>query len=297
MRSPGSVFLEEPDGGLAQQPLVGQSASATRRLQVQLGVLPWVVFTLTTGLFAFTDGTLQVVVWAVSAASVLLSGLFVVIGYREGKSTKVALGVLCLASILVGIPVGLLIWGAYMEEYSRLDNGGTYKNLSPTDPATAHSDATMVKFVEGSVVDVDKSIGYMKAGTVYCAAPIVESAQGSAVSAYWAVGVDCCDQKGGFSCGAVENSDARSGIVAVEHLGYYEDAVRMSTATFDLPQGNGDYAYVRWVNDLDAYKDDLLISGVSLVVAASLLHLVASVTAGFVLSKAINRQAALKRPA
>lgn len=267
---------------------------STRRLQLQLAFLPWLTFSLITCLFAFTDGEQQAIVWLVSLACLLMSIVFLAAS-REGKPGRFTIGVLCMAALFAGMPVGLLIWDGFMKEYTRLDGGATYRNLSPVDPVSAHSDATMVEFANGSFVDRDNAIGYMKANTVYCAAPIYASGRTSTPAENWAVGVDCCDQQGGFNCGSVDNSDARSGIVAANHLSYYTNAARMAVSIFGLAEGSGDFAFVKWVKDIDSYKDDLLVSGVSLVVAASIIHLVASVSASFILVKAIAKQRAAKR--
>lgn len=254
-----------------------QPQRPARRLPLKLALLPWLLFSMLVGLFAFTGGDLRVVAWTVALACLLLSASFIALGHREGKNQKATVGVLCAGSVLAGTPVGLLVWDAYVEEYMRLDGGATYRKLSPADPVSSHADATMVEFASGSYVDRDNSVGYMRAGTIYCAAPIVPSSGiGHSPVENWAVGVNCCDQRGGFRCGEVGNPDARGGILVDNNLTYYTNAARMAASVFGLPEGSGDFAFVKWVEHIDAYERDLLVSGVALVASASMLYLAAT---------------------
>merc|ERR1719291_700449 len=80
-----------------------------------------------------------------------------------------------------------------------------------TTPADARADAAWIKFSDApqiSSVDTTRSAGFKVGGTMYCVAPILSAQAFSGGDAstirvsYWAVGIDCCNHAGVFSCDA-----------------------------------------------------------------------------------------------
>jgi hypothetical protein len=181
------------------------------------------------------------------------------------------LRLVCLFAGL-GAVAGFSLSSDNMRDYWPYYTMRHYTNVAPDEPAAAHLDAAVIVFMEGARPDVNRAIGYHRQGTTYCTAPIsYDSMHGSAdgvVSSdiqYWAIGLNCCHDTQGFSCGDSLQSTARSGIVAIKQgtraqsffqgnlladNSYYEEAIKMNMAKFDLTSPE-DYIMVRWVGDID----------------------------------------------
>lgn len=97
--------------------------------------------------------------------------------------------------------------------------GRRYTNISASDKASAHLDAGIITFSEHTVLDDSRSIGFRGFGHTYCAAPIVSSTAPAAEHSdiplveFWAVGIDCCGQRGSFQCDDAGESSAHGGVV------------------------------------------------------------------------------------
>merc|ERR1719188_947092 len=114
--------------------------------------------------------------------------------------------------------------------------------VSPLAPSASYADASVIEFESGAFVDAQHSLGYMRLGEVYCVAPIVGPATSweSATPQYWAVGRNCCGQRGSFDCGDLSETSARSGVVISPEgsaASNYETAVRMAVSTYALKAG------------------------------------------------------------
>lgn len=244
-------------------------------------LLPWLVFTLIICLFTFAYEEFGPLVWALLVASGLLALLFIALGGSAGRAWHLALGFLIILSLGVAVPIGLFIEQEYMREYWRLDNGAIYRQVNSFDPASSHMDATVLEFREGTYVDSAKSVGYMWAGIVYCAAPVSSKVTGVTVQ-YWAVGINCCGQRGSFSCDDVSQASALSGVSLLDPTGNYRTAVRMAESVYNLPKSEGTTAFVKWTNNAVAYKDSLWTSAAVFVAVVSVGHLVLCSCAGVV---------------
>lgn len=244
-------------------------------------LLPWLVFTLIVCLFVFAYEEFAPLVWALLVASALLALLFVAMGGSAGRAWHLALGFLILASLGVAIPIGFFIENGYMKEYWRLDNGAVYRQLNPFDPGASHSDATVLEFRQGTFVDVQRSVGYMQAGTVYCVAPVSSRSMETSVQ-YWAVGINCCEQRGSFSCDDVEDPQALSGLTVLDSDNSFKTAVRMAESVYDLSRSAATPVLVKWTSNAVAYKDGLWTSSAMLVGVAAIVHLLVSILAGFI---------------
>uniref|UniRef100_A0A7S2BEJ3 Uncharacterized protein n=1 Tax=Alexandrium andersonii TaxID=327968 RepID=A0A7S2BEJ3_9DINO len=271
--------INQPQGYGGPPPL--RKGQNTRPIDLFVTVLlPWLVFTLIVSLFVFAYEEFAPLVWALLVASTLLALLFVAMGGAAGRAWHLTLGFLILASLGIAIPLGLYIENGYMKEYWRLDNGAVYRQVSPSDPGASHSDATVLEFMQGAFVDVQRSVGYMQGGTVYCVAPVSGRLAGASIQ-YWAVGNNCCEQRGNFLCDDVEDAGALSGL-AVHGDESFKTAVRMAESVYDLSPSSTSPVLVKWTSDAGAYKDGLWTSAAVLVVISSIVHLVASMLAGFI---------------
>merc|ERR1719199_479478 len=90
-------------------------------------------------------------------------------------------------------------------------------------PATATADAAFLDFSAGNDtlgntrVDEGRSAGF-RDSHIYCVAPVLSPEQAGARPArveYWAVGVDCCQGFGSFTCDSARDWRASKAVVLV----------------------------------------------------------------------------------
>mmetsp|Transcript_77038 Transcript_77038/g.178678 ORF Transcript_77038/g.178678 Transcript_77038/m.178678 type:complete len:299 (+) Transcript_77038:73-969(+) len=264
-----------------------RKGSGTRAVDLLVTViLLWLVFSLIVCLFVFAYEEFAPLVWALLAASALLALLLVVTGSSANRPWHAALGLLSLVSLGVAVPVGLVIESDHMREYWRLDNGALYTQMNPADPSSSHSDATVLEFRDGTFVDVKRSVGYMKSGTIYCVAPVLSKRMETSVQ-YWATGIGCCAQRGMFTCDDAEDPSAGSALSIVDATGRFQGAVRMAESVYDFTPAQTLPMLVMWLKDATAFKDELWSSAATLVAVASGTHLVIAVLAAAVFSRYI----------
>jgi hypothetical protein len=122
-----------------------------------------------------------------------------------------------IVSVGMGVMLGLPN-STVMEPWVHATHLKEHTDVLPTwDPVLA-SDAGILNFAEGSAVDIDASAGYLAWPHTYCAAPIVDNTSDAGQPlGFFVVGLDCCDRRGGFSCGEVNDPDARSGVRIRSH--------------------------------------------------------------------------------
>lgn len=238
-------------------------------------ILPWLCFTFIIALFTFAYQDFSQLVWALVAASVLLAFLFLVVGASDGKAEQLALGGVVLVSVAIAVPVGIFIQSNHMEEFWRLDYGASYQQVDPYDPGNTRSDAVIMQFTEGTYIDVQKTIGYMKRGTVYCVAP-VSGLEQTTKPQYWVAGLNCCGARGDFECDSVYEEQAHSGVVLNEYSDEYRTAVSMAQSVYGLQGPASPPVFLHWTPDPEAYKDKEYIRSAWYVLIASVVHLVCS---------------------
>merc|ERR1719161_1995354 len=103
--------------------------------------------------------------------------------------------------------------------------GHTYKDVDAASPAAAYLDAGKIRFQNVSI-DYDSGIGFKEFTGKYCVAPILGKANQKTVS-FWAVGMDCCDDHGGFVCDDALEQGVQGGI-AIPYVGMvgYDDSTK-----------------------------------------------------------------------
>lgn len=152
--------------------------------------------------------------------------------------------ILVLLQILIGaetldhhhpsITCLMLIWlftepiAAYVGSRNHQENyvpyllgigGRRYSGISAADKASAHMDGGVIEFASDALLDESRAVGYRGFGHIYCAAPILSTAAPAAehsdipVVEFWAVGVDCCGQRGTFKCNDAGDRSAHGGVV------------------------------------------------------------------------------------
>lgn len=250
-------------------------------------LLPWLIFSLIVSLLVFAYEDYGPIVWALVVVCLLLSLLFVSMGVAVKRPMQVALGLLILTSVGLSIPVGFCIEGEFMLDFWRVDNGASYKQVSASDPTSARSDAAVLEFAPGTSVDVNRSIGYMVRGTVYCAAPVVGATSSGTGPGYWAAGTNCCRQRGGFSCGDVKDPLALTGVAMPDEQGRFAMAVRSAVSTYDeLTEPSGKIIFLDWTTSGPKYKDGLWTNAALFVMVSSTVQFGISSCAGILAARA-----------
>mmetsp|Transcript_42018 Transcript_42018/g.78599 ORF Transcript_42018/g.78599 Transcript_42018/m.78599 type:complete len:341 (-) Transcript_42018:73-1095(-) len=189
----------------------------------------------------------------------------------------------CVFAVGAAVLCGLLNF-CNIEAWVHVNFLQEFKDVVPTMSPASVSDAGVLNFAEGTVVDAGSAAGYRVWPYNYCAAPILvddkESAPSSPVT-FWAVGVGCCDSRGEFTCDSADDKEARKGIRLESHmLGYfmghevkenYEKAIRMAAAAYSMDAAD-DPILVAWHQDPESVGSR---SWWSATIAFSLLVLVA----------------------
>mmetsp|Transcript_3728 Transcript_3728/g.8651 ORF Transcript_3728/g.8651 Transcript_3728/m.8651 type:complete len:279 (-) Transcript_3728:135-971(-) len=251
---------------------------------ITIVLLPWFVFALILCLFVFVYDEFAPLVWSLLTVSLLWAVLLIGTGASR-TSWHLALGMFMIAAVAVGVPIGLFIARTHMRDYWRLDSGAMYRELDPSESSALHSDATIIEFRKGSTVDVQRSVGYMRAGRVYCVAPVMSKNPGRPHVQYWAAGVNCCKTRGEFKCNDSGNPKARSGLTIDDRDGSFSNAVRMAGSVHDIELADTEPVLVTWTDNALAYKKGLWVGAASLVVVSAAIHLLMSSFAGLVVLK------------
>jgi len=207
--------------------------------------------------------------------------------WKRNRPLHKPLGVIALAGLVLGAFLGAWnydVQGFYAQMYRSLR---TYSNVEPGQLAGTVRDAGRLNFADEAAVDVDSGVGYAEVdGTKYCVAPITAGGSNTSGSQdtpvlsvqFWAVGVDCCDWSGSFTCGAARDSSAHSGIVQFERRGLFNRtdwiyegwdlARKKAEGALDLAPVSRPM-YVRWATSADlGYRDwvEMLSAWVIIVV-------------------------------
>lgn len=249
-----------------------------------LASVPWMTFTMLMFLVAFGLYHFSALVWTMVILVAAISCATALIGAIRKRGLYFTVGLFCLAEMLMAIGIGLYIDDSCLDDYFRLSEGAEYAQVSPDMKGESYADAKIITFVEQSFIDSDNSIGYMQEGVVYCVAPIASRStvlmqaghfQGNATRSvgFWAIGLDCCSARGGFTCDDATNLDAHSALVYDEKEEGFDQALRMQGAANNLIADDG-AKFVRWVNDASELKSDFLSDGVTIACFASIIDCV-----------------------
>jgi hypothetical protein len=222
----------------------------------------------------------------------LYEGLFVtililvVVALLMGRHTFVY-GILALVVALVGTYIGRQNYYANTFHYCAATGRRSYSNVLPGAPAAEYQDAGKLTFADGAKANGTQSVGYRFRGITYCAAPIVSeecappdpsvlqqaapSCNGSSPvpvrSDFWAVGIGCCQARGGFECkGDADGEGSRTGVILRDsgEEGIEDDvrrsylrAIKASSDLHNLPVSE-EPALLMWGNDLDGLRTEWL---------------------------------------
>lgn len=106
--------------------------------------------------------------------------------------------------------------------------GQTYEGVTADDthPATIR-DAGVVIFSEDSEVKTGWFAKVTEGIVNFCIAPILRNGLGGG---FFAVGKDCCDENGGFTCGDVADPSVKSSVVLAQETEKYASALQLLEA-------------------------------------------------------------------
>lgn len=207
-------------------------------------VMPWFLFALTMVPMALlTDALLGIIALA---TSLVLSLWFVCLS--KGRAW-LFLAVVCFALTLLGAALGSYDHNKYMSEFAIYEKSPSYDNILPSEDPGAFKDGAFLGFSKDSHVDTTRGLGYMD-GKLWCVAPIVDGP--ADVVGFWAVGTNCCRDRGFFACGDMSNASLHSGLVVLDtpHISSpdidgYKAAAKMASETYALGLAD-EPTFIQW---------------------------------------------------
>jgi len=219
-------------------PLVAPQGQVTEKL-IGKGVdLPFCAFVLVNAVFTYwstTRPTMSMMYFLVSL------DVCVVAGWPKAQHKRHALlrgplGWWSVCFAIVACVLGLLLGrrnATWFDTYVRWDYLRQHSNVNPKSDPRMFADAGVISFADGVQLDIDASAGYRRWPYIYCAAPVRGANDPDGAIGFWAVGTNCCNSRGGFSCDSALDPKASSGVraaIASRDLEMYHKAVRMAAA-------------------------------------------------------------------
>lgn len=141
--------------------------------------------------------------------------------HKKSKTPFFALGSLMMIAVILGIACCSYGWNECWRQFWWMHTGHALSG-SPSDSASSaesRSDVATLTFqttgANAASVDATRAAGYRQ-GDVYCAAPILDptAAKGDIIRVeYWAIGINCCDDFGSFTCDAARETKGSAGVV------------------------------------------------------------------------------------
>lgn len=258
-----------------------------------LVIAPWAVFVgellLWVLLRHFSIQATVVLTLIVYAASLSLIVLWQM-GKRWGPISLLSLGVLLVFACTMGTVIGDIGWDHYWRENWWLHTGRRSAMNSATTPAGSQSDSAMIGFwddglgrtVNDTSVDSLKSAGF-KDDHYYCVAPILNPDSAGANLAmvnYWAVGLDCCQYLGSFTCDDSRHTSGGYGAVMLEqglpcpgcNSDKFKKAVLKAESMHGLVSAPG-AVFVRWVASPSSVTAPSMLKSVFFIIIADLIAL------------------------
>lgn len=184
--------------------------------------------------------------------------------------------------IIAGYVLGDRFWYSHTVRYFSYGEMASYVNIDPDkDKGQSYMDAGTIYFKENSHVDTTKVVAFHN-GQTYCVAPIIMnhrfgndqnatlqmvngfSPPASGTVDFWAVGINCCGEKGdSFTCSDAGSRMARSGARLLDDTArsMYLLAVQEWSATTGLPVRHP--LFLHWVVDPIAHAEHLHVGAYS----------------------------------
>jgi len=206
-------------------------------------------------------------------------------GRRKGPLSLLSLGILLLVATVAGGYVGRLGWDRHWRQYWWMRTGFREGLTSASTPGMARADYAVIDFwdreqgatMNHTSVDHARATGYKDTDT-YCVAPILspDTAGASLVRVnFWAVGINCCQRSGGFTCDDSSDVDAGAGVVMLNggmpcpdcNVDKFRAAVLKAEAVHNLVSARG-AQFVRWVKSPSAVERSIFWGCFAFIVIA-----------------------------
>jgi len=199
-----------------------------------------------------------------------------------------------LLAVGAGIFFGI-VNSAVLEPWLHVHYLRSYDNVAADADPRIYSDGGILHFASGTKLDTGSSAGHLSWPYTYCAAPIVkDGAAADASVGFWAVGVNCCNAHGEFTCDDASDTSARSGLRIESHAmsetagdnadNKFASAVNKAAAFYGKTVSQSP-VYVVWNKDPKQKGTVALISA-----AASLVVLLVAATCGCYASRSLLRK-------
>lgn len=240
--------------------------------------VPWAVFLTTYGAMSFSVHYEQpAVAYFLVLCALAVALLFGYLAYTHLKrkaagDTKAEpswfafIFVTSLLGWIFGMSGGLFNFRQNMQPFYDSGNLNTYTDIDPsTTPGQQLMDAGHVVFVEGSGLDLSKSMAFRNLQN-YCVAPITSGKAaaglgGLATYDFWAIGMNCCSSKpSDYHCGEFNNPRAQAGLRLLrdDQRAFFRLAVQQAEAAYGIQATHPLFFY--WMQDplseLSSYRDD-----------------------------------------
>lgn len=272
------IFVEE------HQPAVPKNPKFFRDLCVSRALTPYFVLmtcvVLWSWLYTFAVGHVLMVLFML-ILGVEIIGLLM-------NSDRYVYGVFMIFITAVGIAIGRYNYVENTFRYYAVENHRSYSDVPPDQDAAQYRDAGIILFEQGTVVAIQDSVGFLTGSVTYCAAPIVRGdAGGSLRMDFWAVGVNCCGDRGEFDCDGARDPAAHGGVVIHDftepdsvaqitdtvHKNYLR-AIQAATDMHHLPHSE-DPILVRWGSDPRELQWQWMNKATGVVVLTAIVSLMA----------------------
>lgn len=206
--------------------------------------------------------------------------LYTFAGRRLASAPESARFLSCVLAAVLAPLCGYYAHEAQIGTFYDLAFGNEYRDVFASSNADAYADAGTIHFASSSMVDADRSLGYRHDGRDYCVAPILDRGVEQVRDiGFWAVGLDCCERRGGFDCplGEWGSASARASGVRVQVKGlfvdldtHYRAAVEQAGKVYDVVPVDRP-VLVRVVKDPTAEHRLALLLGIATILVGTLL--------------------------
>jgi len=293
----GSKKIDDRESG---KEAVYEPRSKTLLHAVMLGFAPWIMFVcIVTIMFEMWHHHTMVAITILAVLLTINVG-FAVFEMAHGKAWLWWLGVLCTVAILFGLAAGCFNYYRYLLYFYSYQDLRKYTNVAGSQHAAGFADAAMMLFTKDTAVDTTSAVGMQDpedSGKIYCVAPIVDgSMTKDDLISFWAVGVNCCEERANFQCDGAGDAAAKSGLVVLEtsklvselvadfvaELGTtdnYRRAIKLQNSVFGASNAK-ENVFVRWTKDPVEMQDTFWNSAFADTVTECALYFVLSMIMG-----------------
>jgi len=180
----------------------------------------------------------------------------------------------CLFAVIAGVAIGLYTYHSSYFYYWSINAGNSYDNVQPIqviDDPLSYPDASIFTYSQDTKLQLDKALGLHGVDRVYCVVPVTDGSDVDAnnVIQYFAVGMDCCNDRASFRCDSASDNTAFTGVVVPDQDAVvfgstneqYRNAITQATAVYDLSVSDNP-TLVRWAKDASVIQSEYLREGI-----------------------------------